>query len=157
MSGNANPDCGKELYTGEICHSVDAKGRVTIPNSFRSALGEDFILTKGLDHCLWLQSREEWQKVEDYIRSLDHNVREARMYARFMLGGACRAELDKQGRMLIPQSLRDYAGLNKEVIFNAGMDYVEIWDKDRFYGEGNDFDIDDVTERLNEIAPRKQG
>ncbi|MCR5251502.1 MAG: division/cell wall cluster transcriptional repressor MraZ [Lachnospiraceae bacterium] len=158
MGGKINPNCGEETYMGEIRHSVDAKGRVTIPSGFREALGEDFILTKGLDRCLWLQSRAEWQATEDYIRSLDHNIPEARMYARFVLGGTCHVEPDKQGRILIPPNLREYAGLTKDVVFNAGVDYVEIWDSENFDGgAGSDFDIADVTARLNEIAPMKRG
>ena len=140
-----------EGMCGEVCHSIDEKGRITIPNQYRDMLGEGFVVTRGLDHCLWMMTREEWEAVEAEIKGLDHNIREVRIYARFILGGACDGELDKQGRMMIPQSLREYAELEKEALFSRGPDYVEIWSRSRYGGWMNDDEISMSAARISEL------
>lgn len=138
----------KEKINGEICHSIDEKGRLSIPNRFRESMGDSFVVTRGLDHCLWMMTSKQWESMETGIRKLNHNSREARAYARFFLGGMCEVELDKQGRMMLPQSLRDYARLDKEVLFSQGLDYVEIWPKDNYYGEIEGIDMADCAEKI---------
>jgi len=104
------------LFYGEYQHSVDAKGRVIIPSKFREGLGEKFILTKGLDNCLFAYSLEEWSNLEAKLRSLPFTDKDVRAFVRFFFAGAAEVEVDKQGRILIPQNLREYAGLEKMCI-----------------------------------------
>ncbi|MBP5607493.1 MAG: division/cell wall cluster transcriptional repressor MraZ [Lachnospiraceae bacterium] len=146
----------KEKANGEVCHSIDDKGRLSIPNRFRELLSDSFVMTRGLDHCLWMMTKERWNRMEAGIRKLDHNKREVRAYARFLMGGMCEVELDKQGRMVLPQSLRDYARLEKEVLFSRGVDYVEVWPKDNYYEEIEGIDMADCAENISLILPPEE-
>jgi len=143
----------KEKANGEVCHSIDDKGRLSIPNRFRETLTDSFVITRGLDHCLWMMTTAHWKRMEAGIRKLDHNKREVRAYARFLMGGMCEVELDKQGRMVLPQSLRDYARIQKEVLFSQGVDYVEIWPKENYYEEIESIDMADCAENISFIMP----
>lgn len=111
---------------GEFRHNMDQKGRVTVPLKFRDDLGDKFYVCKGLDKCLFLYSESEWQKLVDKIASLP--VAQARGVQRFMFAGAADIECDKQGRILLPQNLRDYAGLSKDVTVIGSGKRAEIWD-----------------------------
>ena len=101
---------------GEYIHSIDAKGRVIVPSKFRELLGDHFIVTVGLDGCLWVFSDEEWEEFSSKLRSLPVANETARKFARHFLSGADEAEPDKQGRILIPQKLRNFAKLEKDVV-----------------------------------------
>ncbi|MBR1472128.1 MAG: division/cell wall cluster transcriptional repressor MraZ [Lachnospiraceae bacterium] len=136
------------MYMGEYSHSIDAKGRTTVPAKLREALGEGFVVTKGLDRCLWMLDAERWEKIEQMVQELPMTLKEARVFARFMIGGACEGEMDKQGRLLLPANLREYAGLTKDVIFVGTGGRVEIWDKDSFYSQEAEDDITAVTMAL---------
>jgi len=120
------------LFYGEYQHSVDAKGRVIIPSKFREGLGEKFILTKGLDNCLFAYSLEEWSNLEAKLRSLPFTDKDVRAFVRFFFAGAAEVEVDKQGRILIPQNLREYAGLEKDVYIIGVSTRVEVWDKSKW-------------------------
>ncbi|MBQ9863041.1 MAG: division/cell wall cluster transcriptional repressor MraZ, partial [Lachnospiraceae bacterium] len=99
------------MFMGEYNHTVDEKGRLIIPSKFREELGNEFVITKGLDDCLFIYNNTEWRALEDKLRALPLTNKNARTFARFMLGGAATVELDKQGRILIPQVLRTFASL----------------------------------------------
>lgn len=127
------PKCGvKLLFYGEYQHSVDPKGRVIMPAKLREALGEKFMVTRGLDSCLFAYSQDGWGDLEKKLKELPLNDLNSRAVARFFFSGATECEVDKQGRILIPQSLREYACLEKDVIIAGVSDKVEIWDKDKW-------------------------
>ena len=95
------------MLLGEYKHNVDAKGRVSVPSKFRGDLGQSFVVTKGLDNCLYLYSKDEWKKFEDKLKNLPITSQEARSFVRFFFAGASECEADKQGRINIPQNLRE--------------------------------------------------
>ncbi len=104
------------MFMGEYNHTIDAKGRLIIPSKFREILGDVFVVTKGLDGCLFVYDNEEWKRFEEKLRSLPITNKEARQFVRFFLAGATEAEVDKQGRILIPNVLREFAELTKDVV-----------------------------------------
>jgi len=116
---------------GEYHHNIDDKGRIIIPFKFRPDLGENFILTRGLDNCLFIYSQKEWQEIIEKYKKLP-NIKEARNFMRFFLSGAIECELDKQGRIKVPSPLRNYASLKKECIVIGVNDRLEIWSKERW-------------------------
>lgn len=112
---------------GEYLHTIDTKGRLIIPAKFREALGEQFIATKGLDHCLFVYPHSEWTALEEKLRALPFTQPEVRAFVRFFFSGATECELDKQGRILLPANLREYAQLEKDVVLVGVASRVEIW------------------------------
>ena len=104
------------MLTGEFNHSIDSKGRLIIPSKLRESLGEHFVITKGMDGCLFLYPDNEWKAFEEKLRTLPLTNKKARDFKRFFLGSATEGELDKQGRVLISSSLRAYADLEKEML-----------------------------------------
>ncbi len=149
-------NCGdSEMYKGEYSHSIDAKGRITVPVKLRDELGDGFVITKGLDGCLWMLDKEQWDKVEEMLLTMPQlTSKEARAFSRFMIAGACDGEVDKQGRLLIPANLREHAGLTKDVVFSGVGSRVEIWDKGRYDEINEDVDIDAITAKLVEQGLR---
>ena len=119
------------MFIGEYHHSVDEKGRLIIPSKLRDDLGEHFILTRGLDGCLFIYPNNEWNNVINKYKELP-NIKEARNFMRFFLSGATNSELDKQGRINIPSPLINYANLNKECIIIGVNDRLEIWSKENW-------------------------
>lgn len=103
------------MFVGEYSHSLDSKGRLIIPSRFREALGDTFMVTKGLDGCLSIYDMEGWKNLESKLQALPLTNANARKFTRFMLGGAIECEVDKQGRILIPANLREFAHLTKDV------------------------------------------
>jgi len=144
----------KTLFYGEYQHTVDAKGRVIIPSRFREGLGERFILTKGLDDCLFAYSSEEWNNLETKLKTLPLTSKDARAFIRFFFSGAAECEVDKQGRILIPQNLRDYAGLDKDVYIIGVSTRVEIWDKAKWesYSNNEDLSADKIAEKMEQLG-----
>lgn len=138
------------MFYGEYLHTVDPKGRLILPSKFREGLGLKFIVTKGLDNCLFVYSEVEWNIFEAKLQSLPLSSKEARAFMRFMSAGANECELDKQGRILLPQNLREYAGLEKEVYIIGVSSRVEIWDKIRWeeYNKGEDINDDRIAEKM---------
>lgn len=112
---------------GEYLHTIDGKGRLIVPAKFREALGETFIATKGLDHCLFVYPTDEWKILEEKLRALPFTQPDARAFVRFFFSGATECELDKQGRILLPANLREYAQLDKDVVLVGVSSRVEIW------------------------------
>ena len=120
------------MLIGEYQHSVDPKGRVIIPSRFREELGIRFILTKGFDGCLYAYSMTGWEKVEQTLADLDFGGKDMRAFERWFFGGAVECEIDKQGRIIIPQNLREFAHLSKDVVIIGNRSKVEIWGKDEW-------------------------
>ncbi|MDD3205735.1 MAG: division/cell wall cluster transcriptional repressor MraZ, partial [Lachnospiraceae bacterium] len=104
------------MFMGEYNHTIDVKGRLIIPSKFREILKDEFVVTKGLDGCLFVYDNEEWNKFEEKLKSLPLTNKDARKFVRFFLAGAAGVEVDKQGRILVPSVLREFAELNKEVV-----------------------------------------
>jgi MraZ protein len=142
------------LFYGEYQHTVDPKGRVIVPSKFRDGLGEKFIVTKGLDNCLFLYSSEEWANLETKLKSLPFTDKDVRSFARFFFAGAAECEVDKQGRVNIPQNLREYAGIEKDVCIIGVSARVEIWDKDKWNKYCNDDNIsaEQIAEKMSMLG-----
>lgn len=115
------------MFMGEYLHTIDGKGRLIIPAKFRENLGEQFIATKGLDHCLFVYPQAEWQQLEEKLRALPFTQSDVRAFVRFFFSGATECELDKQGRILLPANLREYAKMEKDVVLVGVSSRVEIW------------------------------
>lgn len=144
------------MFTGEYKHGVDAKNRLSIPAKFREKLGEHFYITKGLDHCLFVFSLEEWSIFEAKLKDLPLSNKKARMFARSFFAGATECELDKQGRVLLPQTLREHANIEKDVYINGAGSRIEIWDASTWESY-NDFmtaNMDDLAEDMEELGIR---
>ena len=140
------------MFMGEYEHSVDSKGRLIIPARFREELGEGFVMTKGLDGGLFVYSAEEWHKLETTSHETPMTTKDARKFMRFFFAGAATCEIDKQGRTLIPPSLRAYAGLSKDVVLAGVSTRIEIWDK-KLWDETNSYeDMDEVAEHMADLG-----
>ena len=118
------------MFMGEYNHTIDAKGRLIIPAKFREPLGEEFVLTRGLDGCLYIYPMDEWEAFEEKLRALPLTNKDARAFSRFFVAGATTCELDKQGRILVPATLREFAGLNKDVVLTGNLTRIEVWSKE---------------------------
>lgn len=138
------------MLIGEHQHNLDAKGRVFIPARFREELGEHFIVTKGLDSCLFVYSLEEWKSLEEKIRLLP--LSKARNLQRFFFAGACDVEADKQGRVLIPANLRKYAFFEKDVMIIGASNRVEIWDTQKWNDMCGTITPESVVEAMDELG-----
>ncbi len=138
-------------FKGEYSHSVDAKGRIIMPANFRERLGDQFVVTKGLDHCLFVYPNDEWENIENKFREIPLTTKDARRFSRFFIAGARDCDIDKQGRVLIPSVQREYAGLEKEVVLVGVLDRVEIWSKERW--QENEYeDMDEIAEHMAELG-----
>jgi MraZ protein len=141
------------MLMGQYEHSIDAKGRVIIPAKFRGELGDRFVLTKGLDNCLFVYSLEEWKNIEAKLKTLPLTKKDARAFTRFFLAGAVECEIDKQGRILIPANLREHAKIEKDVIFIGVSTRVEIWSKEVWeeYSNNTDVSFEEIAEHLDDL------
>lgn len=142
------------MFMGEYNHSVDVKGRLIMPAKFREQLGDEFVVTKGLDKCLYVYTNEDWKNFEEQISVLPITNKDARQFARFFLAGAAGCEVDKQGRILLPSVLREYAGLDKEVVLIGVSKRIEIWNRDRYMEDQKEYEgnIDDITANLENFG-----
>ena len=120
------------MLLGEYRHNVDVKGRVSVPSKFRGDLGQSFIVTKGLDNCLFMYSKSEWETFENKLKALPLTNNDAKSFMRFFFAGATECEVDKQGRINIPQLLREYAGIKKDVVIVGVSTRAEIWDSSKW-------------------------
>lgn len=141
------------MFIGEYQHSLDNKNRMIIPSKFREGLGNSFVLTKGLDGCLYAYPKEEWQKLENKLKELPLTSKDARAFVRFFFSGATEIEVDKQGRALIPQNLIEYGCVNKDIVSIGVSTRVEIWSKEKWvdYNEQN-IDFEEIAERMSELG-----
>ncbi len=140
------------MFMGEFRHALDEKKRLIIPAKYRDELGSHFILTRGIDKCLFLYSKEEWNCLTAKLYTLSFTKRDARNFLRFFLSGATTVDFDKQGRIIIPTTLLEYADIQKDVVIIGVGERLEIWSKenwDTFYSE-NAADLSDIAERLLE-------
>lgn len=142
------------MFKGEYSHSIDTKGRVIVPAKFRELLGDSFVVTKGFDGCLYGYDNEEWEQFEAKLSELPDLNKESRNMRRFFLSGAADCEVDKQGRILLPANLREYAALEKDVVIVGVAKRIEIWDKDRWNGvtEFYDNSMDEIAEHLDSLG-----
>lgn len=138
------------MLIGEFQHNIDAKGRVFIPVRFRDDLGMHFIVTKGLDGCLYAYSMPEWQALEQKIRSLP--MSRARDLQRFFFAGAADVEVDKQGRILLSAGLRGYAGLTRDVVITGASNHAEIWDAERWEQVCSAITPEKVAQAMDELG-----
>ncbi len=136
------------MFTGEYNHTVDTKGRLTFPAKFRESLGEKFVVTKGLDSCLFVFDEKGWESLTQKLASLPITDRKARQCTRFFLGGAADAEIDKQGRILLPQNLRQFAAIEKDVVLIGVGTRIEIWSKEQYDGAVDYEDMDEFAQSL---------
>lgn len=135
------------MFMGEYHHSIDEKGRLIIPSKFRYELGETFVITRGLENCLFVYPLTEWEKIVTKLKTLPFTKKDARNFTRFFLSGATTLEFDKQGRINISQPLATYANLEKECVIVGVNDRLEIWSLDSW----NNF-FDENQESLSDIA-----
>ena len=142
------------MLIGEYSHSLDAKGRLIMPAKLREDMGEKFIITTGLDGCLFGFSMEEWKKFEDKLKTLPITNKNARNFVRFFLSGAIECELDKQGRFLISPKLRDVATLEKDVTIIGTGTRIEIWDKEKWedHNSEENLSIADIEQNMEELG-----
>lgn len=140
------------MFMCEYNHTLDTKGRLIIPTKFREKLGDEFVVCKGLDKCLYLYSKEDWEAFENQLSTLPLTNPKARKFVRFFASGSSMVEVDKQGRILIPPSLRTFAALDKDVVLAGALHRVEIWDKTSWYEGGVDDDIDDISQSMDDFG-----
>jgi MraZ protein len=140
------------MFMGEYNHTIDTKGRLIVPSKFREQLGNTFVITKGLDGCLFVYSNEEWRTIEESFRNKPLTSKDARKFARFFFAGACDCEVDKQGRILIPSNLREYAEIEKDVVSVGVLNRVEIWSKEKWQDSGDYEDMDEIAEHMAELG-----
>ena len=135
---------------GEYKHSIDAKGRLAMPAKLREELGEHFTVTKGLDGCMTVYPEAEWKRLEDKIRTLG-NGEKARRVKRYYFANAFDAQLDAQGRILIPANLRTFAELQKDVTVIGQLDHAEIWNSDKWRAYNDEIDAEVVAADVEDI------
>ncbi|MCL5981646.1 MAG: division/cell wall cluster transcriptional repressor MraZ [Firmicutes bacterium] len=141
------------MFIGEHQHSLDDKGRLIMPAKFREGLGESFIITRGLDNCLFVYPQQEWNVLQQKMKSLPSTKADTRAFVRFFFSGASECEVDKQGRVLIPASLREYARLEKDVVVAGVSSRVEIWAEEawRQYREETGQNMAAIAEKIMDI------
>ena len=142
------------MFLGEFQHSLDAKGRVTLPAKFREALADGLVITKGMEKCLFVFSRSEWPSLQDKVQSLSLGTKDARQFSRIFFGGATEEELDKQGRVLVPEHLRQYAELDKDAIIVGVSNRLEVWNKENWdaYVREAESSYVEIAEELTDLG-----
>ena len=138
------------MFIGEYLHSLDEKNRMAVPVKFRVKLGKGAVVTKGLDHCLFLFNAADWEEFVQKIKNLQMSQANNRAFSRLMLAGAMEVDLDNQGRILLPDYLKQYAGLKKQVVVAGLYNRVEIWDEETWqqYKTKTESSSDEIAERL---------
>ncbi len=139
------------MFMGEYNHTIDAKGRIIVPSRFRESLGDEFVVTQGLDGCLFVYPNDEWQNFITELRKLPGN-KDARQLQRYFLAGAAGCEVDKQGRILIPGKLREQAALEKDIVFVGVLSKIEIWSKERWESNNSYDNMDQIAEHMAELG-----
>ena len=140
------------MFMGEYNHTIDAKGRVIVPSKFRETLGDEFVVTKGLDGCLFVYDNNEWTAFEEKLKSLPITNKEARQFVRFFLAGAASVEVDKQGRILLPAVLREFADITKDVVLVGVGSRVEIWSRERWEGTVTYQDMEEISRHMVDLG-----
>lgn len=142
------------MLIGEYEHSLDEKGRLIMPSKLKDDIGEKFVITKGLDGCLFVYSQNEWKLFEEKLRTFPLTNKDARALMRFFLAGAIQAEIDKQGRFLITSNLREFAELEKEIVIIGVLTKIEIWSKEKWlkYSEKENKTADEIAEKMSNLG-----
>jgi mraZ protein len=140
------------MFMSEYNHTVDTKGRLIVPSKFREQLGDEFVVTKGMDGCLFVYANDDWSAFEQKLTSLPLINKEARKFARFFLAGAAQVEVDKQGRILLPANLRQFAGLEKDVVLVGVGSRIEIWSRENWENMDADSDMDDIAATMESLG-----
>ena len=141
------------MFMGEYNHTIDAKSRLIIPSKFREALGDEFVVTKGLDGCLFVFDNKEWAIFEEKLQRLPSLTNpDVRKFVRFFMAGATSVEVDKQGRILIPAGLKDFAALEKDTVLIGVGNRVEIWSKERYDGTVTYEDMEEIAKHMSELG-----
>ena len=138
------------MLTGQYAHSLDAKGRVNFPAKLREELGEHFVITRGLDNCLFVYSMQEWQLLADKLHELP--ISKSAPLNRFFFAGAAEVEPDKQGRVLLPAHLREYAGLDRDVTIAGVSNRAEIWDTARWEAQNTQLTSESIASAMDELG-----
>lgn len=142
------------MLIGEYQHTLDTKNRVIIPSKFRESLGDEFVITKGLDNCLFIYPENEWKELESKLRKLPLTNRDARAFVRFFFAGASRCTLDKQGRVIIPNNLREHSKVIKDVIIIGVATRLELWSKEEWesYNSNGNLTYESIAEKMYELG-----
>lgn len=142
------------MFFGEARHNIDNKGRLILPAKFREDLGSGFVMTKGLDNCIFVFPEEEWKAMEAKLKELPMTNREARAFVRYFFSGAAEGEIDKQGRIRVPQNLVEYAHLEKPTVIIGVGTRLEIWSQEIWdnYNEDDSLGYDQIAERMFELG-----
>lgn len=142
------------MFIGEYSHNLDEKGRLAVPKKFRADLSKGAFVTKGLDNCLFLYTPEEWQKLAEKLASLPFAKSNSRAFSRSMLAGAMDVSLDKQGRIMLPEYLRSFAGLNKNIIVAGLYNRLELWDQKKWeeYKKKTEGESNEIAEQMSELG-----
>lgn len=138
------------MFMGEYQHSVDPKGRLIVPAKFREALGEQFVITRGMDNCIFGYPMHEWRKLEEKLKDLPMTKKDTRAFARFFFSGATEVDIDKQGRINIPAMLINYANLTKDCVIIGVSSRIEIWSKSSWesYTEESENSFNEIAENI---------
>ena len=137
------------MFYGSYKNTLDAKGRLIVPKQFRDQLGSEFMITRGMDGCLFAYPMVEWTAFEEKLSELSLTNKNARKVVRFFANGATLCEMDKQGRVLIPENLREFAGMQKDVVVEGSMKRVELWAKEKYVDATSADEIDEAMEALS--------
>ena len=140
------------MFMGRYNHTIDPKGRLSIPSKYREILGDEFVVSKGMDGCLFVYANDAWKAFEEKLASLPLINREARQFARFFLSGAQYVTVDKQGRILMPQDLREFAGLEKDVVLAGAGGRIEIWSREKWNENTDQTDIDQISQGMMDLG-----
>ncbi|SCX89003.1 division/cell wall cluster transcriptional repressor MraZ [Alkaliphilus peptidifermentans] len=142
------------MFIGEYNHTIDVKGRISIPSRFRDELGEHFIVTKGLDNCLFIYPMEEWTILENKLKQLPLTNKDARAFVRFFFAGASECELDNQGRIRIPNNIREHAKLEKDTVLIGVGTRIEIWSQEEWqqYNSDSNLSYDEIASKMAELG-----
>ncbi|MCI8461906.1 MAG: division/cell wall cluster transcriptional repressor MraZ [Lachnospiraceae bacterium] len=140
------------MFMGRYNHTIDPKGRLSIPSKYREILGDEFVVSKGMDGCLFVYANDAWKAFEEKLASLPLINREARQFARFFLSGAQYVTVDKQGRILMPQDLREFAGLEKDVVLAGAGGRIEIWSLEKWNENTDQTDIDQISQGMMDLG-----
>lgn len=143
-----------DMFIGEYAHNLDEKGRLAIPVKFRRDLSKGAVVTRGLDNCLFLYTKTEWEKLAEKLAVLPISQSNSRAFSRLMLAGAMEVEIDKQGRVVLPEYLREFAGLKKNVVLAGLYNRAEIWDEEKWktYKTQTETNSNEIAEKMAELG-----
>jgi len=152
--GKTTIPCGKQMFIGEYTYKIDDKKRLAVPLKFRDELKKKAVITRGLERSLFLFPAKEWEKMAEKMNNLPFVQQDARGFSRLMFAGAMEVDFDSLGRILIPDYLKEYASLKKEVVFAGVHKRIEVWDKKLWeeYKKKTEAEIGDIAERLKELG-----